>query len=106
AWDERTPLRDLLDGRTEFAGIDLDAVFDYGHFVRHSDAILARLDAIAASAESRPRARGNLPRDGSAVPAGGAGGSAAERGGPPSGRRRSILARTRRTRARVCPVVL
>jgi adenylosuccinate lyase len=29
------------------AGLDLDALFDYGVYVRHADAIFARLDEIA-----------------------------------------------------------
>ncbi len=61
AWDERVPLRELLvesgmgakrvspdsaaDERAR--GLDLDAIFDYGHYVRHAGEIVARLDAIA-----------------------------------------------------------
>ena len=51
AWDTRTPLRELLasDG---WAGLispalDLDAIFDYGHYVRYAQEIVARLDEIA-----------------------------------------------------------
>jgi adenylosuccinate lyase len=47
AWDEGTPLRDLLAAEPAAEGLDLDAVFDYAHFVRHRDAILERLDEIA-----------------------------------------------------------
>jgi adenylosuccinate lyase len=47
AWDTRTPLRELLAADPEAAGLDLDALFDYGHYVRHVDTILARLDEIA-----------------------------------------------------------
>jgi adenylosuccinate lyase len=47
AWDEGTPLRDLLAAEPAAEGLDLDAVFDYAHFVRHADAILERLDEIA-----------------------------------------------------------
>jgi adenylosuccinate lyase len=43
AWDTRTPLRELLRG----AGHDLDHVFDYGHYIRHVDEVLARLDDSA-----------------------------------------------------------
>ena len=46
AWDEGTPLRDLLAAEPAAAGLDLDAIFDYGQFVRHADAILERLDEI------------------------------------------------------------
>jgi adenylosuccinate lyase len=47
AWDEGTPLRELLAGDARTAGLDLDAIFDYGHYVRYSGQILARLDGIA-----------------------------------------------------------
>jgi adenylosuccinate lyase len=47
AWDSRTPLRDLLAAEPAAASLDLDALFDYGHYLRHADAILARLDEIA-----------------------------------------------------------
>jgi adenylosuccinate lyase len=49
AWDTRTPLRELLavEPAVRDAGLDLDALFDYGVYVRHADAIFARLDEIA-----------------------------------------------------------
>jgi adenylosuccinate lyase len=47
AWDERTPLRDLLAADPAGEGLDLDAIFDEGHYVRHAGEVLARLDAIA-----------------------------------------------------------
>ncbi len=51
AWDTETPLRELLssDGRAGLipAKLDLDAIFDYGHYVRHAQEIVARLDEIA-----------------------------------------------------------
>jgi adenylosuccinate lyase len=47
AWDEGTPLRDLLAEDERASGLDLDAIFDYSHYVRHSHEILARLDDIA-----------------------------------------------------------
>jgi adenylosuccinate lyase len=49
AWDTRTPLRSLLasEPAVASAGLDLDALFDYGVYVRHADAIFARLDEIA-----------------------------------------------------------
>jgi adenylosuccinate lyase len=47
ALDERTPMRDLLAADPAGAGLDLDAVFDYGPFVVHAEEIVARLDAIA-----------------------------------------------------------
>jgi adenylosuccinate lyase len=47
AWDTRTPLRSLLEAEPAASGLDLDALFDYAHYIRHADAIFARLDAIA-----------------------------------------------------------
>jgi adenylosuccinate lyase len=47
ALDERTPLRELLTDDPAGAGLDLDAVFDYGPFVVHAEEIVGRLDRIA-----------------------------------------------------------
>ncbi len=47
AWDERTHLRDLLARRPEL-GLDLDAIFDLGHYARHAHEIVGRLDALPA----------------------------------------------------------
>ncbi|HEY2630857.1 MAG TPA: adenylosuccinate lyase [Solirubrobacteraceae bacterium] len=47
AWDEGTPLRDLLAADERVAGLDLDAIFDYGHYTRYAHEIVARLDEIA-----------------------------------------------------------
>ena len=47
AWDEGTPLRDLLAVDERASGLDLDAIFDYSHYTRHAGEILARLDEIA-----------------------------------------------------------
>jgi adenylosuccinate lyase len=49
AWDERTSLKDLLaaDPETKDLGLDLDAIFDYGHYTRYAAEIVGRLDAIA-----------------------------------------------------------
>jgi adenylosuccinate lyase len=47
AWDTRTPLRELLAAEPAASGLDLDALFDYGHYIRHADALFARLDEIA-----------------------------------------------------------
>ncbi|HEY5193889.1 MAG TPA: adenylosuccinate lyase [Solirubrobacteraceae bacterium] len=47
AWDEGTPLRDLLATDERAAGLDLDGIFDYGHYTRHAQEIVARLDEIA-----------------------------------------------------------
>jgi adenylosuccinate lyase len=46
AWDSQTPLQELLAADDRAAGLDLDAIFDYGHYIRHETAILERLDAI------------------------------------------------------------
>ncbi|HSZ04782.1 MAG TPA: adenylosuccinate lyase [Solirubrobacteraceae bacterium] len=47
AWDEGIPLRELLAADERARGLDLDVIFDYTHYLRHADEILARLDAIA-----------------------------------------------------------
>ena len=47
AWDEGIPLRDLLAADERGAGLDLDVIFDYAHYLRHADEILARLEEIA-----------------------------------------------------------
>jgi adenylosuccinate lyase len=47
ALDERRPLRELLAADSAGAGLDLDAVFDYGSFVVHAEEIVERLDEIA-----------------------------------------------------------
>ncbi len=47
AWDTGTPLRELLASDPPTATLDLDAIFDYSHFLRHTQEIVARLDEIA-----------------------------------------------------------
>jgi adenylosuccinate lyase len=47
AWDLGIPLRELLGADERAAGLDLDAIFDYAHYLRHGREILARLDEIA-----------------------------------------------------------
>ncbi len=47
AWDTRTPLRELLAADPTTGALDLDAIFDYGHFVRYAKEIVARLEEIA-----------------------------------------------------------
>ena len=42
AWDERIPLRELLEARPEL-GLDLDTIFDLDHYARHAEQIVARL---------------------------------------------------------------
>ena len=46
AWDTQTPLRELLVAEPAAAGLDLDAIFDYSHYVRHVPEVLQRLEAI------------------------------------------------------------
>ena len=48
AWDTGTPLRTLLE-REPGVDLDLDAVFDYGHYIRHVPEVLRRLEVIAAA---------------------------------------------------------
>ncbi|HWX52271.1 MAG TPA: adenylosuccinate lyase [Solirubrobacteraceae bacterium] len=47
AWDEGIQLRELLAADERGRELDLDAIFDYGHYLRYSGEILSRLDAIA-----------------------------------------------------------
>jgi adenylosuccinate lyase len=46
AWDEGVPLRELLADDERAAGLDLEEIFDYGHYVRYAQQIVGRLDAI------------------------------------------------------------
>ena len=45
AWDTRTPIRELLAAEPEAAGLDLDALLDYGFYTRHADELVGRLAA-------------------------------------------------------------
>jgi adenylosuccinate lyase len=45
AWDTQTPLRALLEAEPGVE-LDLDAIFDYGHYTRHVPDVLARLDEV------------------------------------------------------------
>jgi adenylosuccinate lyase len=47
AWDEGIPLRELLSEDERVGGLDLEEIFDYKHYVRHSGEIVGRLDQIA-----------------------------------------------------------
>jgi adenylosuccinate lyase len=49
AWDERVPLRDLLAARPDL-GLDLDEIFDLGHYTRHAEQIVGRLGPSAGPA--------------------------------------------------------
>ena len=44
AWDTQTPLRELVAAEPGVE-LDLDAIFDYGHYIRHVPEVLARLPA-------------------------------------------------------------
>src|SRR4051812_2724085 len=46
AWDVKIPLRDLLAAEPAAEGLDLDAIFDYGYYVRHADEVFKRLDDL------------------------------------------------------------
>jgi adenylosuccinate lyase len=50
AWDEGTPLRELLaaDERARALSLDLDEIFDYEHYVRYAKEIVGRLDGVLA----------------------------------------------------------
>jgi adenylosuccinate lyase len=47
AWDEGIPLRELLAADERARELDLEAIFDYSHYLRHAPEILARLSQIA-----------------------------------------------------------
>ena len=59
AWDEGIPLRELLAADERGRGLDLDAIFDYAHYMRHAprDRRAARRDRLSAA----PGARGAGP---------------------------------------------
>jgi len=46
AWDEGTPMRELLAADERARGLDLDEIFDFGHYIRYSNEIVSRLDAL------------------------------------------------------------
>ena len=47
AWDEGTPLQELLAQDDRAAGLDLEEIFTYDHYTRYAEEIVRRLDAIA-----------------------------------------------------------
>jgi adenylosuccinate lyase len=49
ALDTEVHMRELLASDPAGAGLDLDAIFDYGPFVRYADEIVGRLDAISVA---------------------------------------------------------
>jgi adenylosuccinate lyase len=48
AWDEGTPLRELLAGDQRAAGLDLEEIFTYDHYTRYADQIVRRLDGLSS----------------------------------------------------------
>jgi adenylosuccinate lyase len=48
AWDEGTPLRELLAGDQRAAGLDLEEIFTYDHYTRYADQIIRRLDGLSS----------------------------------------------------------
>jgi adenylosuccinate lyase len=50
AWDDDVSLSDLLaqDERVRDVGLDLAAIFDYEHYVRHAPELIGRLDKVLA----------------------------------------------------------
>jgi adenylosuccinate lyase len=49
AWDTRTPLREILEAEQGgwAASLDLDEIFDLGHYTKHAAEIVGRLDLLA-----------------------------------------------------------
>jgi adenylosuccinate lyase len=48
AWDQGTPLRELLAQDERAAGLDLEEIFTYDHYTRYADQIVRRLDGISS----------------------------------------------------------
>jgi adenylosuccinate lyase len=48
AWDTRTPLRELLAAEPAAQDLDLEAIFDYGHYTRYAAEIVGRLEEISS----------------------------------------------------------
>jgi adenylosuccinate lyase len=46
AWDERVALRGLLEERPEL-GLDLETIFDLGHYTRYAEEIVGRLPGVS-----------------------------------------------------------
>ena len=46
--DPPTPMRELLAADDRAAGLDLQEIFDYGHYVRYADEIIRRLDGLSS----------------------------------------------------------
>jgi adenylosuccinate lyase len=48
AWDEGTPLQELLAQDDRAAGLDLEQIFTYEHYTRNAEEIVRRLDGISS----------------------------------------------------------
>jgi adenylosuccinate lyase len=48
AWDNGVPLRELLAADERARGLDLDAIFDYAHYVRYAGEMIQRLDSLSS----------------------------------------------------------
>jgi adenylosuccinate lyase len=49
AWVQEIPLSGLLKQDVRTSGLDVDAIFDYGHYVRYADEIVRRLDGLSSA---------------------------------------------------------
>jgi adenylosuccinate lyase len=49
AWVQEIPLSGLLEQDVRTSGLDVDAIFDYGHYVRYADEIVRRLDGLSSA---------------------------------------------------------
>ena len=47
AWDAGIPMRELLEADERAAGLDMDEIFNFGHYIRYSNEIVSRLEEIA-----------------------------------------------------------
>jgi adenylosuccinate lyase len=48
AWDQGTPLRELLAQDERASSLDLEEIFTYDHYTRYADQIVRRLDGISS----------------------------------------------------------
>jgi adenylosuccinate lyase len=49
AWVQEIPLSGLLKQDVRTSGLDVDAIFDYGHYIRYADEIVRRLDGLSSA---------------------------------------------------------
>ena len=64
AWDEGTPLRELLAADERAGALDLQEIFDYSHFARHAGEIIARRAGSIAPREDSRRPAPDREREG------------------------------------------